>query len=366
MKIPLVDLHAQYISIKSEIDEAIASVIEHTSFIGGKHVTDFEKNFAAYTGAKYAVGCANGTDSLEILLKAMGVGLGDEVIVPANSWISTSEAVSNIGATPIFVDVDVDYFCINADLIESKISERTKVIMPVHLYGQPANMIRIKEIADKYRLRIIEDSAQAHGARIGKYKVGDLSDAASYSFFPGKNLGAYGDAGGITTNNKEIAEKAQLIGRHGQKIRHQHIIEGRNSRLDALQAAILNVKLPYLEKWTEARIKNAALYDKYLENVNVIRPKVKSDVRHVYHLYVIKTDKREELQTYLKESGIETSVHYPTTLPLLPCYSSLGFQPSDFPIAFGNQNKILSLPMYAELSEEKIERIAQKIKDVVN
>lgn len=361
MKIPFVDLYAQYQSIKTDIDAAIEKTIVHSSYIGGPAIKDFEEAFAAYAGVKHVVACANGTDSMEIILKAWGIGEGDEVIVPAHSWISTSEAVGNVGATPVFVDVETDYFTIDVSLIEQAITSRTKVIIPVHLYGHPADMPAILQLAAKHQLKVMEDCAQAHGATIHGKKVGSFGDAASYSFYPGKNLGAYGDAGCMTTDDDALAEKIRMIANHGQKGKHNHLIEGRNSRLDGLQAAILSAKLPHLEKWTEARISNAAMYTTLLRDSSVKTPLVKEGYKHVHHLYVIKTKHREELVQLLKENGIETAVHYPTALPFLPCYANRHFQPADFPAAFANQSQILSIPLFAELTTEQIERVSSLI-----
>ncbi len=357
MNIPFVDLKAQYLSIKPDIDNAIQQILENANFVGGQPVKDFENAFSAFIGVKHCIACGNGTDSIEILLQAMGIGQGDEVIVPALSWISTSEAVSYIGATPIFVDID-EYFTIDASKIEEKITKKTKAIIPVHLYGQPADMPKILEIAKKHNLKILEDCAQAHNATISGQKVGTFGDCASFSFYPGKNLGAYGDAGAMTTNNAEIAEKARRIANHGQIKKHDHAIEGRNSRMDTLQAAILNVKLPHLNNWTQKRQGNAQIYTNLLkDNLNIISPKVRENAYHVYHLYVIRTQNRELLQEKLAKQGIQTAIHYPTALPFLECYKDRNFTAKDFPVAHKYQHEILSLPMYAELSEESIKYI---------
>ncbi len=360
MHIPFVDLKSQYLSIKSEIDAAIRKVVDETTFIGGKEVKEFENAFAAYVGAKYCISCANGTDAIEILLQAMGIGTGDEVIVPAISWISTSEAISNVGATPVFVDID-EFFTINAGLIENKITEKTKAIIPVHLYGHPADMPKITEIARKYNLRVLEDCAQAHGAEVNGKKVGTWGDGASFSFYPGKNLGAYGDAGAMITNNEIIAEKGRRIANHGQLQKHDHQIEGRNSRLDSIQAAILKVKLNYLDKWNNQRIVNAGKYLDYLNEADVIPPKTNKGYKHVFHLYVIRSKNRDRLQNYLHQNGVQTAIHYPKALPFLPCYKKYSFNEDDFPMASLYQNQILSLPMYAELAEEQISYITARI-----
>jgi dTDP-4-amino-4,6-dideoxygalactose transaminase len=361
MKIPFVDLYAQYLSIKNDIDTAIENVIKNSSYIGGSAVTDFERSFANYIGVTNVIGCANGTDSLEILLQSFGIGKGDEVIVPAASWISTSESVTAVGATPVFVDIEEDYFTIDISQIEKAITSNTKAIMPVHLYGHPADMPAIMQIAKKHNLIVIEDCAQAHDAAINGQKVGTFGHASSFSFYPGKNLGAYGDAGCMATNDATIAAKARMIANHGQQGKHNHIIEGRNSRLDGLQAAILSVKLPHLEKWTEARIKNAGTYSSQLKSKNIDIPKVKVGYKHVFHLYVIKTDVRTALKDTLQQNDIETAIHYPTALPFLPCYANRSFEPKDFPVAFACQSKILSLPMFAELTNGQIDKVTTVI-----
>ncbi len=364
MKIPFVDLYAQYLSIQKDIDQAIEKVIKNSSYIGGSTVSDFEKSFATYLGVSAVIGCANGTDSLEILLQSFGIGKGDEVIVPAASWISTSEAVTTTGATPVFVDVEEDYFTIDASLIEKAITSKTKAIIPVHLYGHPADMVAIMKIAEKHKLIVIEDCAQAHGATINGQKVGTFGDASSFSFYPGKNLGAYGDAGCMATNNTAIAAKARMIANHGQQGKHNHIMEGRNSRLDGLQAAILSAKLPYLEKWTEARIANAARYDSYFENTAAVKTPVKKQgYKHVFHLYVICIDQRDKLQEKLTLNNIDTAIHYPTALPNLPAYAYLKKTPKDFFVTSRLQSKILSLPMYPELSDESIRFVTETVHD---
>ena len=362
MRIPFVDLKAQYLSIKKEIDKAIQDVIEQSTFIGGGAVKQFETAFAAYVGLKNCIACGNGTDSIEILLKAMNIGHDDEVIVPANSWISTSEAVSAVGATPVFVDVD-QFYSINIALAEKKITAKTKAIIPVHLYGHPADMPAVMELAKTYKLKVIEDCAQSHGAEINGKRTGTWGNAASFSFYPGKNLGAYGDAGAMITDDDELADICRQMANHGQIKKHHHVREGRNSRLDTMQAAILLTKLPYLEKWTAARIQHAALYSELLKDMPVVTPPAKKAYKQVYHLYVINTEDREGLQEYLKENMVETAIHYPTALPLLPCYSKHGYKAEDFPVAFYNQGRILSLPMYAELSEEQIHYITKLIKE---
>ncbi|WP_052597852.1 DegT/DnrJ/EryC1/StrS aminotransferase family protein [Aureispira sp. CCB-QB1] len=359
--IPFVDLKAQYLSIQKEIDEAIQSVINQTAFIGGSYAAKFEKEFADFHGVKHCIACANGTDSLEILLQAMGVGAGDEVLVPALSWISTSEAVSTVGATPIFVDIDPDYYTIDLDLIEEKITAKTKAIIPVHIYGQPVDMPRLMAIAQKHNLKVLEDCAQAHSATFDGQKIGTFGDCASFSFYPGKNLGAYGDSGGMITNDPEIARIARMIANHGQEGKHNHLMEGRNSRMDGIQAAVLSVKLNYLDEWTDARIANAKRYDALLKNSDVVTPRVIENGKHVFHLYVIRSKNRAALMRTLKAENIGISIHYPTALPFLDCYKNRKYTAEDFPVAHQVTQEIISLPMFAELSAEAIEKVTQTI-----
>jgi dTDP-4-amino-4,6-dideoxygalactose transaminase len=360
-RIPFVDLHAQYLSIRSEIDDAIASVIRETSFIGGARVARFEQSFATFLGLPHVVSCANGTDSMEIILKAWGIGPGDEVIVPAASWISTSEAVGNVGARPVFVDVERDHFTIDTSLIEAAVTSRTKAIIPVHLYGHPADMPAIMSIAEKHGLRVLEDCAQSHGASIDGKLAGTFGHASSFSFYPGKNLGAYGDAGGMATADPELAARLRAIANHGQQGKHNHLMEGRNSRLDGLQAAILSVKLPHLDAWNRSRIRVAEGYTQRLRECPMELPTVRAGYRHVFHLYVVRTDDRESLARALQAEGIETAIHYPTALPFLPCYAHLGHRPADFPVAYSNQSRILSLPIFPEMTEEMLDRVASVI-----
>ena len=362
MKVPFVDLHRQYLSIKDQIDQAIADTITKTAFIGGESIKAFEKAFASFIGTEYCIACANGTDSLEILLKSMGVGRGDEVIVPAISWISTSEAVSSVGAKPVFVDIDPDFYSIDVSKIEERITENTKCIIPVHLYGHPADMESIMALANKHNLKVLEDCAQAHGATFNGKKIGTFGHAASFSFYPGKNLGAYGDAGGMVTNDPEIAKTARMIANHGQLKKHDHQIEGRNSRMDGLQASILNIKLPHLDTWTQKRQEVAKAYTQKLEGVSeIVLPKIHEKASHVFHLYVIRTEDRDGLMSLLKENGISSGVHYPTPLPLLPAYKHLGHTANDFPVASEYANKILSLPIFPELQQEEIEYVCNNI-----
>lgn len=359
-KIHFVDLYAQYISIKEDIDRAISNVIRETAFIKGKYVDIFEKNFARLYGAKHCIGVGNGTDAIYIILKQLGIKEGDEVITVSNSWISTSETISQTGAKPIFVDIDPGQYTIDVSKIEEKITSRTKAIIPVHIYGQPAELKEIDSLCKKYGLNLIEDCAQAHFAEYDGKKVGLFGIASSFSFFPGKNLGAYGDAGCILTNDDELADKMRRFANHGGK--PHHYIEGINSRLDGLQAAILDAKLPYILQWTEKRIEIAKKYFERLNKVDsIILPRITPHTKHVFHLLVIRCDNRETLQKQLDKNGIPTAIHYPVALPFLPAYDYLNHKPEDFPIAFESQNKILSLPIYPELSDEQLIHITDCI-----
>jgi len=364
MQVPFVDLSAQYQSIKPVIDKAIADVISETSFIGGKYVQKFERDFATLYGVKHVISCGNGTDSLYILMKMLGIGEGDEVITVANSWISSSETISQTGAIPVFADVHERYFSMDESLIEAKISGRTKAIIVVHLHGQMCDTEQIKSICDSHNIFFIEDCAQSHFSEFKGVRAGLFGIAGSFSFYPGKNLGAYGDAGCIITNDDSLAEKCMMYARHGALKKHHHEMEGINSRMDGMQAAILSAKLPYILEWTEKRIRNAELYRKYLSGIpQIVVPEVRNHSKHSYHLFVILALQREELMKHLKESCIETVIHYPSILPGLPAYKYLGHVPEDFPVASGHQSKILSLPMYPELSEEMIDYISKAIRN---
>ncbi len=366
MKVPFVDLKAQYLSLKDEFDAAVAGVMSETAFIGGRYAAAFENDFAAYLRVSHCVACANGTDAIEIALKAIGVEPGDEVLLPANTFIATAEAVSNIGAKPVFVDIEPVFFNIDPAKIEEKITPRTKAIIAVHLYGLPAEMDEIMAIARKHGLKVLEDSAQAHGATYKGQKIGSFGDAATFSFYPSKNLGAFGDAGAIVTNSKEFADRARLIANHGQAAKNRHTIEGRNSRMDGIQAAVLSVKLPHLESWLEARRANANIYDELLRDTDLTLPVEPEYSRHTYHLYVVQVPDRDAVQTKLGEAGIETGTHYPIALPFMEAYAHLGHKPSDYPVAHSQMGRILSLPMYAELTAEQIEYVCDVFKSAVS
>jgi len=363
MNVPFVDLKAQYQSIKSEIDPAIQSVISETAFIGGKYVDSFEKAFAEKFGTKHCISCANGTDAIYITLKALGIGPGDEVITVANSFIATSETISQTGARPVFIDID-DYFHIDPDLLEERISEKTRAVIPVHLFGQPVDLKAVKEICDRHNLLLIEDCAQSHFATYRGEKTGTFGIAGTFSFYPGKNLGAYGDGGAIISDDDEFARNARLFASHGSLQKYIHEIEGINSRLDAIQAAVLQVKLRHIESWNKARNSHALKYNELLGGLKQVEcPKLRPETFHIFHLYVILAERRDDLAAFLKTKGVFTGIHYPTALPFMPAYRHLRQQPADFPVAFERQGQILSLPMYPELMDEQTAYVTDAIKE---
>ncbi|EMI24761.1 DegT/DnrJ/EryC1/StrS family aminotransferase [Rhodopirellula europaea] len=358
--VPFVDLHAQYLTIKDEIDSAISDVIRNSAFVRSGHVDVFEDAFAKAIGTKHCISCANGTDALFVAYKALRLQEGDEVITAAHSWISTSETISLAGGKVVFCDTD-DSFCIDPGKIESLVTPRTRGIVPVHLYGHACEMDRIMAIAKKHNLWVVEDCAQSHLSTFAGQTVGTFGNAATFSFYPGKNLGAMGDAGAIVTNDDQLTQWSELFARHGGK--GSHAIEGINSRLDGLQAAILNAKLPRLQRWTDARRSVAKEYDRQLDGVgDLILPRRFDDREHVYHLYVIRTDRRDALRDHLRESGVSTVINYPIALPFLPAYERFGHQPEDFPNAFRNQSQILSLPVFPEMTGEQITRVTSAVK----
>lgn len=355
---PFADLAAQHAALRPELDAAMQRVIQKSAFIRGEEVDLFENEFARVFGVRHCISCANGTDALYIALRALGIGPGDEVIVPAHTWISTAETVTQAGGTVVFADTLEGQFVLNPDEVARKVTSRTKGIMVVHLYGLPAPMAELQELAKKHGLWIIEDCAQAHLAEFEGRKVGTFGKIATFSFYPGKNLGAMGDAGAIVTQDDKLAEWMTLYARHGGK--GDHLIEGINSRLDGLQAAILRVKLPHLESWTRRRIEAAQRYDQLLTGIPGIRiPERPKDRRHVYHLYAILADRRDELQVFLKKRRIETVVNYRTALPFLPAYSRLRHRITDFPVAHRSQETTLSLPLFPEINEAQ-QKIVQK------
>ncbi|CAL7963028.1 dTDP-3-amino-3, 6-dideoxy-alpha-D-galactopyranose transaminase [Gammaproteobacteria bacterium] len=364
--IEFIDLHKQYLSIKSEIDDAIASVVRESAYISSKYVKQFESNFAAYQQTKYCVGVANGTDAIEIALEALELPRNSEVLVPANSFIATSEAVTRSGHKVVFCDCSSDDYTISIEDIEKRITTATKAIIVVHLYGHPCDMDAILHLANQYNLKVIEDCAQAHGAEYKNKKVGGIGDIGTFSFYPGKNLGAYGDAGAITTNSQELANKCHMIANHGRVAKYDHEFEGRNSRLDGIQAAILDVKLRHLEDWTERRREVARYYIQRLKGVaQIVLPSEADWARHVWHLFIVRTSKRDELQAYLKQHDISTGIHYPVALPKLKAYDYLG-QGQESTFANKADKLLLSLPIYAEIVDSDIDKICSAINKFVS
>ncbi|MDZ7262332.1 MAG: DegT/DnrJ/EryC1/StrS family aminotransferase [candidate division KSB1 bacterium] len=360
-KVPFVDLKAQYTAIASEIDEAINRVLNSSSFILGKEVEQFESDFARYCGVNYGVAVNSGTSALHLALLACGIGPGDEVITVPNTFVATVEAILYTGAKPVFVDIDPLSYNIDVNKIEEVITKKTRALIPVHLYGQPADMEPIKELASEHKLKIIEDACQAHGAEYKGQKVGSLADVGCFSFYPGKNLGAYGEGGMVVTNDREYYEKMKRLRDHGQSQKYFHSEVGFNYRMEGMQGAILRTKLKYLDQWTEARRKNAQLYNKLLKSSKVVVPQELRFVKHVYHLYVIRTEHRDELQQYLWNKGIATGLHYPVPIHLQKGYTFLGYKTGSFPVTEKYAQTILSLPMYPELTKGQIEYVVEGI-----
>ena len=362
-KIPFVDLQAQYQALKPEMDAALAQVIAETAFIRGRFVSAFEEEYAKAYGVKHCISCADGTSAIYIVLKQLGIGLGDEVITTANSWIASSETVTQTGARVVFVDVEEDFYNLDANKIEASITPRTKAIIAVHLLGQPAQIDKLKAICDAHKIHLIEDCAQAHFAELNGQRVGTFGIAATFSFYPGKNLGAYGDAGAIVTNDDALADKCRSFARHGASLKdkHDHVMEGINSRMDGLQAAVLSVKLPHLAEWTRKRNEVAARYNALLKDApNVLAlPQVRPNATHVYHVYCVRVKDRDATNARLNAAGIGTSLHYPIPLPFLKAYRYLEHEPADFPLAWRNHTEILSLPIYPEMTEAQQQRVAE-------
>lgn len=362
MNVPFVDLKVMHNEMRNELDDAYNRVLEKSNYIQGEECKLFEEEFAKYCGAKYCVGVATGLDALYLILKALNIGEGDEVIVPSNTYIATALAVSYVGATPVFVEPELETFNINPARIEEKITKKTKAIMPVHLQGRAADMDEINRIAKKYNLFVVEDAAQAHGTTYKGKKVGALSDAAGFSFYPGKNLGALGDGGCVVTNNEEIAKKVRALGNYGSDYKYHHIYKGTNSRLDELQSAFLREKLKYLDKWNKDRRATAEKYFKGITNKLIKLPlKPTSDFDHIYHVFVIRCEKRDELEKYLKENGIGTVKHYPIPMHMQLAYSDLGIKEGELPIAEEISKTVLSLPMYYGMTDEQIQYVIDTI-----
>jgi dTDP-4-amino-4,6-dideoxygalactose transaminase len=363
MPVPFADLQLQYQTIKSEIDAAISGVIRDNAFIRGPYVDAFEREFAEAAQVNHCVSCANGTDALYLAMAALKVQPGDEVITTAQSWISTSAMITHAGANVVFADTDGSTFTIDPAAIEAAITSRTVGIIPVHLYGQPADMDAIMAIAHKHKLWVIEDCAQAHLARYKGRQVGTFGNAATYSFYPGKNLGAMGDAGAVVTNDDALAEHMTMLARHGGLVKHQHHIEGINSRLDGMQAAILSAKLPRLPDWTAARQQAAKVYEAGLNQVeDVVVPTVAENRSHVFHLYTIQHPRRDALAAHLGANGVQTAINYPTALPFLNAYDRLKSRPEQFPNAHRQQGTILSLPMFAEITRLQQDEVINLIR----
>ncbi len=362
-KVNFVDLGAQYAGIEQEVNAAISAVLRKTNFILGEEVSRFEEEFAAFCGAAHAIGVDSGTSALELALRAYEIGPGDEVITAANTFIATTLAISYVGAIPVLVDCDPRTYNIDVSRIEAAITARTKAIMPVHLYGQPADMDAIVKIAQKHGLIVIEDACQAHGARYKGKRTGAIGDAAAFSFYPAKNLGAYGDGGIIVTNSAKTAEAVRMLRNYGQSKKYHHVLQGFNRRLDTIQAAVLRTKLPHLDAWNAARRSHAAAYDQLLADVDVVRPVEPDFAESVWHLYVLRVENRDALLSYLAERSIYAGIHYPIPIHLQPAYKALGYKAGDFPVTERYARQIISLPMFPELTSASIARVVDTIKE---
>lgn len=364
MNIPLVDLKAQYQAIRPEIDEAIARIVTGTNFIGGKDLTAFEQAFAEYQGTKRAVGVASGTAALFLALQALEIGNGDEVITTTHTFIATVEAIEMVGAIPVLVDIDPQTYNLDPQQVELAITPQTKAIMPVHLYGQLADMDAIIAIAERHHLYIIEDAAQAHGAELHGKRAGNFGDVACFSFYPGKNLGAYGDAGAICTNNEQLADRIAMLRNHGRTGKYLHDVIGYGERLDTLQAAILSAKLPHLESWNKARQQHAATYNGLLKEIpGITIPTVMNNASHVYHIYCIQVpERRDEILAALNSQGIGAGIHYPVPVHLQPAMAHRGWKQGDFPNTEFAVNHIISLPIYPEMTEAQIHYVVEALK----
>lgn len=363
MTIPLVDLRKQYAPFKDEILSGIGKVFEGMQLFLGENVQALEKEFAQFCNAQYGIGVSDGTAALHIILRAMDIGPGDEVITVSHTFIATAEAILLTGAHPVFVDIDPQTYLMDVGQVEAKISPRTKAILPVHLYGQTVDMDPLLQLADRHRLRVIEDACQAHGAEYHGRKAGSLGDAAAFSFYYSKNLGAYGEGGFITTNDPELYRKMRMLRDHGSERRYYHDLVGMNSRLDEIQAVVLRAKLPHLDAWNESRRKHAALYNRLLEDTPAVTPVECPDNRHVYHLYVIRAPRRDELQAFLKERGIYAGIHYPVPIHQQQAMNNLNRNSGDFYVTERVVTEILSLPMFAELADEQIHSVADAVKE---
>jgi dTDP-4-amino-4,6-dideoxygalactose transaminase len=365
MHIPLVDLKAQYAGIRGEIDAAIQRVLDNTSFILGKEVASFEQAFSEFIGVKGTVGIGSGTAALQLAMLACGIGPGDEVITSAHTFMATGEAISQTGARPIFVDIDPRTYNLDPNRVEGAVTSRTRAILPVHLYGQTADLDPLLDIAGRKDLWLIEDAAQAHAAEYKGRRCGNIGHLACFSFYPGKNLGAYGDAGAVTSGDEVLLAKVRKLHDHGRTTKYEHDEIGWGERLDALQAAVLAVKLPHLEGWTEARRSRARFYNELLAGCDVVTPYESPDARHVYHLYVIRADRRDELLEFLKSRGVDAGIHYPIPLHRQPAYAKQGYSDVNLPVSEKAAAEVLSLPMYPELTETQIRYVADTVREFV-
>jgi dTDP-4-amino-4,6-dideoxygalactose transaminase len=357
-KIQFVDLAAQYQQIKPEVDAAMAKICARGNFIMGEDVKLFEQEFAAFCKAPHCVAVANGTEALKLALLACGVGPGDEVITCTHTFIATVFAIHQTGAKPVLVDCDPQYYTIDPAQVERAITPRTKAIVPVHLYGQPADMDPILELARKRKLHVVEDACQAHGAEYKGRRCGTMGDIAAFSFYPGKNLGAYGDGGAVTTTRADLAERVGMMRNHGQKVKYEHLIKGFNSRLDTLQAVVLRIKLRRLEQWNEARRQAAAKYDQLLAGSGLLTPKTAPYSKHVFHLYVVQVPDRQKQQAAFDAANVSHVIHYPIPVHLQPAFAELGYKPGSFPVTEALVGKIISLPMFPEITDNQLQRVA--------
>lgn len=359
--IPFIDLKAQYLSIKEEIDTAISKVLESSQFILGDEVAAFEEAFAAYCGARYGIAVNSGTSALHLALLAVGIGPGDEVITVPFTFVATVAAIEYTGARPVFVDIEPRSYTIDVNQIENKITKRTKAILPVHLYGQPADMDPLLDLADHQGLVVIEDAAQAHGSEYKGHRVGSLGALGCFSFYPGKNLGAYGEGGMVVTNNPDFYRKIRMLRDWGQDRRYYHVLKGYNYRLEGLQGAILRVKLRYLEAWTEARRVHAARYNQQLSDLGFITPEEMDYARHVYHVYAVRMSDRDKRHQVLASQGIQTGIHYPIPIHLQEAYRDLEYGPGDFPVSERIAAEVLSLPVYPEINNSQIDFVCSRL-----
>lgn len=363
MMVPFLDLKTPYAELEKEVNAGIAKVLHNTNFILGQEVVEFEQAFAAFSECRHGIGVASGLDAIKLALRALRIGPGDEVITAANTFIATVLAVTSVGAKPVLVDIDPRTYNLDPALVKAALTPRTRAIIPVHLYGQPADMDPLLALAREARVHILEDASQAHGARYHGRRVGGLSDIAAFSLYPGKNLGAYGDAGIVTTQNAELADYVATLRNYGSKVKYYHAMLGENSRLDTLQAAVLKIKLTRLDGWNAGRRRVAAWYDQFLAGVpGVVTPYVAPGVEPVYHLYVIRAPRRDELMNHLKEQGVGTIIHYPVPIHLQEAYRDAGWKPGDFPITEKYAGEILSLPMFPNLTVEQVRYVADCIR----